>query len=182
LLPYFFEADFRSSSMCSSCLAFLRCSPCSDEKKKNLKKLAKIATYMKKLEATILDLADAVGKIPAVSDPKEGNDVSSYYHFDSSGKKTKNKWDSFDVDAECQKVDSDEGVTRMQAPQACSAISALSKQIYGVESELEAVLTYIDRVQSAGDVSIKDMRKKLAVEVTQSLLPKVDQLKQQCSP
>ena len=43
--------------------------------------------------------------------PKEGTGVagSAYYHFDSSGRKLKSKWDDFDVDAELEKVDDNDG-------------------------------------------------------------------------
>ena len=37
------------------------------------------------------------------ADPKD--ELSSYYAFDSTGKRKKNKWDSFDVDAELAKLD-----------------------------------------------------------------------------
>jgi len=37
--------------------------------------------------------------------PENAAADSSYYHFDSKGNKFKNKWENFDVDAECAKVD-----------------------------------------------------------------------------
>ena len=40
---------------------------------------------------------------------KSAAEASGYYHFSSSGKKNVNKWDSFDADAECAKVDADSG-------------------------------------------------------------------------
>ncbi|CAK4658380.1 hypothetical protein LEN26_013560 [Aphanomyces euteiches] len=40
----------------------------------------------------------------------EENDVplNSYYHFDSTGKKLKTKWDTYDVEAELNKLDQDD--------------------------------------------------------------------------
>jgi len=35
--------------------------------------------------------------------------TSGYYHFASTGQKTKSKWDEFDVDEELRKVDDDDG-------------------------------------------------------------------------
>ena len=32
---------------------------------------------------------------------------SDYYFFDSNGKKGKNKWDTFDADAECERLDAE---------------------------------------------------------------------------
>jgi hypothetical protein len=40
---------------------------------------------------------------------KSATEASGYYHFSSSGKKLANKWDSFDADAECAKIDGDTG-------------------------------------------------------------------------
>ena len=48
-----------------------------------------------------------------------------YYHFDSSGRKFKNKWDDFDVDAECQRVDQEE------------ALEAVLKRALGLGAKLE---------------------------------------------
>jgi len=43
--------------------------------------------------------------IENVDESVNGNNVSSYYHFDSQGRKFPNKWDTFDADAECAKID-----------------------------------------------------------------------------
>lgn len=43
--------------------------------------------------------------IENVDESVNGSNVSSYYHFDSQGRKFKSKWDTFDADAECAKVD-----------------------------------------------------------------------------
>lgn len=44
--------------------------------------------------------------------PSNGAATSSYYHFDSQGNKFKNKWDSFDVDAELAKVEDSEPIVK----------------------------------------------------------------------
>jgi hypothetical protein len=158
---------------------------CSDEQKKKFKQLAKIKSYVARIETTLAELAksaeQACASDAASSGGKSAEDVSSYYHFDSSGKKLKNKWDSFDVDAECDKVDS-APAAQARRPAPSSATSAILKQLHGVEGELEAVCAYIDRVQSAGDETVKATRKQLVVRVTDTLLPLVDKLKKQCAP
>ena len=153
----------------------------SDGKRKSLRKLQKlqkISSYIDGLEARVAELGAGVDRMGVEGDGDSAASTSAYYHFDSKGNKFKNKWEAYDVEAELKKVD-DEGTQTKQPPQQAASSSALLKQLCGVESEIEAVLTYIDRVQSEGDAEIKAQRKPLAVRA-QGLLPKVDRLKRRC--
>ena len=83
----------------------------------------------------------------------DGNSSAASTSAYSKGNKLKSKWEAYDVEAELQKVDESTQTKQPSQQDACS--SALLKQLCGVESEIEAVLTYIDRVQSEGDAEIK---------------------------
>ncbi|ETW07017.1 hypothetical protein H310_03112 [Aphanomyces invadans] len=77
------------------------------------------------------------------------NDVplNSYYHFDSTGKKLKTKWDTYDVDAELNKLDEEEtGAADVAAakpsrsqvkPRPSTAV--LLRKVGELEHEFEAV-------------------------------------------
>ena len=88
-----------------------------------------------------------------------------YYHFDSSGRKFKNKWDDFDVDAECQRVDQEE------------ALEAVLKRALGLGAKLERLLTNkVDTLRSA-DTATVAKRKQLAAHINDVLLVRVDKVK-----
>ncbi|RQM19915.1 hypothetical protein B5M09_011023 [Aphanomyces astaci] len=59
------------------------------------------------------------------------------YHFDSTGKKLKSKWDSYDVDAELDKVDDDTATSALRRP--TSSPDQLRRKVGELEHEFEAV-------------------------------------------
>ena len=89
-----------------------------------------------------------------------------YYHFDSTGRKFKNKWDDFDVDAECDRVDQQE------------ALEAVHKRALGLGSKLEKLLTdKVDTLRSA-DAATVAKRKQLAAHINNVMLARVDRAKE----
>jgi hypothetical protein len=77
------------------------------------------------------------------------------------------KWDSFDVENELNKIDSDtNNKTRSQFQQ----------ELQSVEYELEAILATLDTIR--GDMKLKKRRKQLAEEITTRYFPQIDSLRQ----
>ncbi|KAF0702808.1 hypothetical protein AaE_015700 [Aphanomyces astaci] len=103
------------------------------------------------------------------------NDVplNSYYHFDSTGKKLKSKWDSYDVDAELDKVDDDTSSPRRPT----SSPDQLRRKVGELEHEFEAILAYLDTVR--GDEEVRIVRKQLVGAINDTYLVTLDRLKGQ---
>uniref|UniRef100_M4B940 Uncharacterized protein n=1 Tax=Hyaloperonospora arabidopsidis (strain Emoy2) TaxID=559515 RepID=M4B940_HYAAE len=104
------------------------------------------------------------------------------YHFDSKGNKLKTKWDSFDADAELERLENEERGVEVpssankakdpvrRAPQITRAdVLAMSK---GIEHEFEAVLSFLDDVR--GNKEVKQLRKTFATRVAKEYLPRID--------
>uniref|UniRef100_A0AAV1UG71 BAG domain-containing protein n=1 Tax=Peronospora matthiolae TaxID=2874970 RepID=A0AAV1UG71_9STRA len=117
-----------------------------------------------------------------LANPAATSALNSYYHFDSRGNKLKTKWDSFDADAELERLENEErGVqvsslankakdSACRAPQISrSDVLAMSK---GIEHEFEAVLSFLDDVR--GDKEVKQLRKNLATRVAKEYLSRID--------
>ncbi|KAF1787842.1 NF-kappa-B-activating protein/UPF0396 [Phytophthora cactorum] len=83
--------------------------------------------------------------------------VVADYHFDSQGNKLKTKWDSYDVDAELERLEKEE-----RGEEAAVAASAAKKPVrkapqmtrskalatsQGIEHEFEAVLSFLDDIR-----------------------------------
>jgi len=111
---------------------------------------------------------------------EEENMTSGYYHFNSEGKKIKNKWDSFDVDAELRKVDGTDkrGAAKKSNPSDNTArkektqlhsknaeiaeITGSARKTLGeLWSDTERVLSILD-TKIRGDEEIKRERKRVA--------------------
>lgn len=109
-------------------------------------------------------------------DNKSGLRSSSYYHFDSNGKKLPSKWDSFDVDSEMAKLDEEEG----KGDKGGSVhVGKVVSKVAGLEHDIEAILAFLDSVR--GNESVKCARKALIVRIDAEYLSRVDALKQRCS-
>eukprot|EP00644_Phytophthora_capsici_P004322 jgi/Phyca11/109704/e_gw1.17.425.1 len=93
-------------------------------------------------------------------DPAANSTLNSYYHFDSQGNKLKTKWDSYDVDAELERLEQEEnGEVVLAASQ-------------GIEHEFEAVLSFLDDIR--GDDEVKQLRKAIANKVTKEYFARID--------
>ncbi|RHY11766.1 hypothetical protein DYB37_006112 [Aphanomyces astaci] len=95
------------------------------------------------------------------------------YHFDSTGKKLKSKWDSYDVDAELDKVDDDTSAPRRPT----SSPDQLRRKVGELEHEFEAILAYLDTVR--GDEEVRIVRKQLVGAINDTYLVTLDRLKGQ---
>ncbi|KAG7388707.1 hypothetical protein PHYPSEUDO_011900 [Phytophthora pseudosyringae] len=115
-------------------------------------------------------------------DPAANSSLNSYYHFDSQGNKLKTKWDSYDVDAELDRLEMEErgaGVsgaapvakkTKRKEPQITRSKALAASQ--GIEHEFEAVLSFLDDIR--GDDDIKQLRKAIANKVTKQYFARID--------
>jgi hypothetical protein len=107
------------------------------------------------------------------------------YHFDSQGNKLKTKWDSYDVDAELERLDQEEQQTgAASAPPAAKPASRPSARVDkpklrtavgGLEREFEAVLEFLDDIR--GDEQVRETRKALAAKITSDQLARIDALR-----
>ncbi|KAJ8574719.1 hypothetical protein ON010_g4494 [Phytophthora cinnamomi] len=104
------------------------------------------------------------------------------YHFDSQGNKLKTKWDSYDVDAELERLEKEERgedaskpaaqpkkPTR-KVPQLTRSKALVTSQ--GIEHEFEAVLSFLDDIR--GDDEVKQLRKAIANKVTKEYFARID--------
>ncbi|ETW07019.1 hypothetical protein, variant 2 [Aphanomyces invadans] len=115
------------------------------------------------------------------------NDVplNSYYHFDSTGKKLKTKWDTYDVDAELNKLDEEEtGAADVAAakpsrsqvkPRPSTAV--LLRKVGELEHEFEAILAFLDTIR--GDEEVRIVRKQLVGAINDTYLATLDRIKAQ---
>lgn len=106
------------------------------------------------------------------------------YHFDSQGNKLKTKWDSYDVDAELdrlEKVEQGEEVSTAgtevkksvrKTPQITRSKALAISQ--GIEHEFEAVLSFLDDIR--GDDEVKQLRKAIANKVTKEYFARIDSI------
>jgi hypothetical protein len=104
------------------------------------------------------------------------------YHFDSQGNKLKTKWDSYDVDAELERLDGGDRADTAEAPNHPAAAPrptkpAMSKMKLlaaagGIEHEFEAVLEFLDDVR--GDEQVRQLRKAIANKITSEQFARID--------
>lgn len=106
------------------------------------------------------------------------------YHFDSQGNKLKTKWDSYDVDAELERLDGEDASETTQKPAAPAkrrpVKPAMSKMKLlaaagGIEHEFEAVLEFLDDVR--GDEQVKQLRKSIANKITTEQFARIDSIR-----
>ncbi|RLN71853.1 hypothetical protein BBJ28_00026636 [Nothophytophthora sp. Chile5] len=109
-----------------------------------------------------------------------------YYHFDSQGNKLKTKWDSYDVDAELERLEQEEqggnapvttAEPRVAAPKKTRKMPQVDKKkllttAAGIEHEFEAVLEFLDDIR--GDEQVRQQRKSLVTKITKEHFARVD--------
>lgn len=116
----------------------------------------------------------------------------SDYHFDSQGNKLKTKWDSYDVDAELERLEQEEQEEQegdASAPSTSAKPPAKPVRKYapldkkklvatagGIEHEFEAVLEFLDDVR--GDEQVKQLRKSIALKITKEHFARIDHIRQ----
>jgi hypothetical protein len=91
------------------------------EKRKALRKLQRIAEVISELSESFVEFAAAHQSLFAersrekrpqnATSDASSQQMSSYYHFDSSGNKFPSKWDSFDVEEELKRLDEEDEAT-----------------------------------------------------------------------
>ncbi|DBA03398.1 TPA: hypothetical protein N0F65_002806 [Lagenidium giganteum] len=112
------------------------------------------------------------------------------YLFDSNGNKLKTKWDTYNVDAELEKLDTEddkseaamEPQSEPQAPRPAArqpkntmSKSKMLSAVGGLEHEFEAVLEFLDSIR--GNDVVKQARKALASKITSELFSRIDALR-----
>ncbi|OQR99920.1 hypothetical protein THRCLA_06336 [Thraustotheca clavata] len=104
--------------------------------------------------------------------------LNSYYHFDSTGKKLKTKWDSFDVDAELERLDDEQNTSSSTSPKKKNTFtkSQLEQRAGGLEFEFEAVLGYLDS-SIRGDDDVRIVRKQIVGAINDIHLKRIDNLR-----
>ncbi|POM61842.1 hypothetical protein PHPALM_29084 [Phytophthora palmivora] len=115
-------------------------------------------------------------------DPAANSTLNSYYHFDSQGNKLKTKWDSYDVDAELERLEKEErgeevstAATVLKKPMRKVPQITRSKALaasQGIEHEFEAVLSFLDDIR--GDNEVKQLRKAITNKVTKEYFARID--------
>lgn len=112
------------------------------------------------------------------------------YHFDSQGNKLKTKWDSYDVDAELERLEQEEQSDSAAAATSASAPAAkpspkkhapadkkkLLATAGGIEREFEAVLEFLDDIR--GDGQVKQLRKAIALKINKEHFARIDHIRQ----
>ncbi|KAF4322354.1 hypothetical protein BBO99_00000045 [Phytophthora kernoviae] len=115
-------------------------------------------------------------------DPAVDSTLNSYYHFDSQGNKLKTKWDSYDADAELERLEKEEQgegapSTATSSKKPARQAPQVSKQKLlstagGIEHEFEAVLSFLDDIR--GDDDVKELRKAIATKVNKEHFLRID--------
>ncbi|KAG6613714.1 uncharacterized protein IUM83_04358 [Phytophthora cinnamomi] len=145
-----------------------------------------VAVRLMHLESQTKELVEYEAKKAAGETEEEdlaaNSTLNSYYHFDSQGNKLKTKWDSYDVDAELERLEKEERgedaskpaaqpkkPTR-KVPQLTRSKALVTSQ--GIEHEFEAVLSFLDDIR--GDDEVKQLRKAIANKVTKEYFARID--------
>ncbi|EEY69255.1 uncharacterized protein PITG_05468 [Phytophthora infestans T30-4] len=142
-----------------------------NERRESVKLLRKVELVAMEVSVRLMHLENQVKELVEYDAKKEAGDIeeedpaadstlNSYYHFDSQGNKLKTKWDSYDVDAELDRLEKEErGVEALASSQ-------------GIEHEFEAVLSFLDDIR--GDDEVKQLRKAIANKVTKEYFARID--------
>lgn len=99
--------------------------------------------------------------------PAHAAAASSYYHFDSSGKKLKSKWDSYNVDDELKRLDGDDVVGEKKA--------RIMRELRKIHAELWEQQDCIDSIR--GNELVCSQR-KVAVKMIKVNMDIMEELKQ----
>uniref|UniRef100_K3WJR3 Uncharacterized protein n=1 Tax=Globisporangium ultimum (strain ATCC 200006 / CBS 805.95 / DAOM BR144) TaxID=431595 RepID=K3WJR3_GLOUD len=169
------------------------------ERQEALKLLRKVELIVAEVSVRLMHLEnqaeDAVAnedqEEPESPEEQEANStLNSYYHFDSKGNKLKTKWDSYDVDAELERLEQEEQQDNASASSASVAkkTSAKPARKYapidkiklittagGIEHEFEAVLEFLDDIR--GDDQVKQLRKSIVQKITKEHFSRIDRIR-----
>ncbi|KUF98415.1 hypothetical protein AM588_10011512 [Phytophthora nicotianae] len=164
-----------------------------NERRESIKLLRKVELVATEVSVRLMHLENQVKELIEYETKKEACEIeeenpaanstlNSYYHFDSQGSKLKTKWDSYDVDAELERLEKEERGEEVVAPAATKSarkvpqitrLKALATS-QGIEHEFEAVLSFLDDIR--GDDEVKRLRKAIANKVTKEYLARIDTL------
>jgi hypothetical protein len=104
------------------------------------------------------------------------------YHFDSQGNKLKTKWDAYNVEAELKRLDQEEeeeieenSNKTTEVPIPFTDPKKLLQSLGGLETEFEAVLSFLDGIR--GNQQVKESRKQIATKITHEYFQKIDRLR-----
>ncbi|KDO26552.1 hypothetical protein SPRG_07954 [Saprolegnia parasitica CBS 223.65] len=153
------------------------------QKKKALQLLDEVQAIVDavrvKLDALEVDVREFLAPQAEEAAVDDGS-LNSYYHFDSTGKKLKTKWDSFDVDAELERLDRDEGddIAPPRRTTSRPTKAQLEQRAGGLEFEFEAVLGYLD-ASIRGDDDVRIVRKQIVGAINDTHLKRIDALRQE---
>ncbi|KAF4042089.1 hypothetical protein GN244_ATG05454 [Phytophthora infestans] len=162
-----------------------------NERRESVKLLRKVELVAMEVSVRLMHLENQVKELVEYDAKKEAGDIeeedpaadstlNSYYHFDSQGNKLKTKWDSYDVDAELDRLEKEERGVEVAAPVAKQRIlrapqitrSKALASSQGIEHEFEAVLSFLDDIR--GDDEVKQLRKAIANKVTKEYFARID--------
>ncbi|KAG3116283.1 hypothetical protein PI124_g5286 [Phytophthora idaei] len=160
-----------------------------NERREATKLLRKVELVATEVSVRLMHLEDQVKELVEYEageaeeeDPADNSTLNSYYHFDSQGNKLKTKWDSYDVDAELERLEKEE-----RGEEAAVAASAAKKPVrkapqmtrskalatsQGIEHEFEAVLSFLDDIR--GEDEVKQLRKAIANKITKEYFARID--------
>ncbi|ETI49751.1 hypothetical protein F443_06527 [Phytophthora nicotianae P1569] len=164
-----------------------------NERRESIKLLRKVELVATEVSVRLMHLENQVKELIEYEtkkeaceieeeDPAANSTLNSYYHFDSQGNKLKTKWDSYDVDAELERLEKEERGEEVVAPAATKSarkvpqitrLKALATS-QGIEHEFEAVLSFLDDIR--GDDEVKRLRKAIANKVTKEYFARIDTL------
>ncbi|ETK89636.1 hypothetical protein F441_06530 [Phytophthora nicotianae CJ01A1] len=164
-----------------------------NERRESIKLLRKVELVATEVSVRLMHLENQVKELIEYETKKEACEIeeenpaanstlNSYYHFDSQGSKLKTKWDSYDVDAELERLEKEERGEEVVAPAATKSarkvpqitrLKALATS-QGIEHEFEAVLSFLDDIR--GDDEVKRLRKAIANKVTKEYFARIDTL------
>lgn len=153
-------------------IALVKWYPRSNDIERARKTLRKVEKLVQQIVENLNQVEIQAKRLLASSDSStDSTNISAYYHFDSTGRKIPNKWDSYDVDSELQKLDgeNDENRSRNSSKRTLDRLNA-------VEHEFEAVLSFLDTL-IRGDQVIRAERKAIVLEINNSHLQRIDSLR-----
>ncbi|GAB9469226.1 hypothetical protein Gpo141_00006510 [Globisporangium polare] len=170
------------------------------ERQQALKLLRRVELIVAEVSVRLMHLANQAEDAVAnegregeeTAEPESSSSLNSYYHFDSQGNKLKTKWDSYDVDAELERLEQEEQEQSDSAAAATSASApaatpspkkhapADKKKLLatagGIEREFEAVLEFLDDIR--GDGQVKQLRKAIALKINKEHFARIDHIRQ----
>ncbi|KAF1318241.1 hypothetical protein FI667_g14093, partial [Globisporangium splendens] len=170
------------------------------ERQEALRLLRKVELIVAEVSVRLMHLENQAEDAVANEDQEEpkspeeqevNSTLNSYYHFDSKGNKLKTKWDSYDVEAELERLeqeDQQENASASSSTFVAKKVTATPARKYapidkiklittagGIEHEFEAVLEFLDDIR--GDDQVKQLRKSIAQKITKEHFSRIDRIR-----